>query len=248
MNSVESARITTIVDNNTWKENLASSWGISFYVETYIKGTKYTVLVDTSGSFEAFLNNVLKLGLKLSEVDALFISHWHFDHCGELSQVLPLLKQKIRVYVPSEDSAMLREITAANDTPQICHEPTKIGDGIMSTGEVPSRVSEHSFLINIENKGLVVLVGCSHPGIINILKQAQRVSGVTQIYAVAGGFHISTINEGIKVGEALNTLDVKLASPCHCTSKEAIQGIEEVINEKYVNNGSGKVISINEKL
>jgi 7,8-dihydropterin-6-yl-methyl-4-(beta-D-ribofuranosyl)aminobenzene 5'-phosphate synthase len=57
----------------------------------------------------------------------------------------------------------------------------------MSTGEVLGGLSEHSLLINVRNKGLVVLVGCSHSRIINILKHAQKASGVDDIYAVMGG-------------------------------------------------------------
>jgi 7,8-dihydropterin-6-yl-methyl-4-(beta-D-ribofuranosyl)aminobenzene 5'-phosphate synthase len=244
MNEVESVRITTVVDNNVWKEGLASSWGLSFYVETFTHDKKHIVLMDTSGSFEALFNNASKLGLNLSVIEAILISHWHGDHCGALSQLLSLLKPQTTVYVPSENSFGLREIRRAGGTPWICHESIEFTDSVMSTGEVPGGLSEHSLLINVKEKGLVVLVGCSHPGIINILKRAQKVSSVDKIYAVMGGFHISSIGEGMRIGEFLRELDVKLVSPCHCTSNDAKQGIAKILGERSTKNGSGKIISI----
>jgi 7,8-dihydropterin-6-yl-methyl-4-(beta-D-ribofuranosyl)aminobenzene 5'-phosphate synthase len=244
MNKVESVRVTTVVDNNIWKEGLACSWGLSFYLEAFTGDKKHVVLMDTSGSFQTFSSNAAKLGLNLSEVEAIFVSHWHGDHCGALSQLLSLLKPQPMVYVPSENFFGLREIRSARGIPCICHKPIEFVDGMMSTGEVPSGLSEHSLLVNVKNKGLVVLVGCSHSGIINTLKHAQKVSGVDKINAVIGGFHISSLGEGLRVGEFLLELDVKLVSTCHCTSNDAKQGIAKILGEGCVKNGSGKIISI----
>jgi len=244
MKEINSVKITTIVDNDVWEKSLFSSWGISFYVETFKENEKHTVLMDTSGSFEAFYKNASKLGLDLTAVEAVFISHWHGDHTGALSQVLPLIKHSIPVYVPSVDSSGIREIRNANGKPIICSEPTEFIEGLMSTGEMPVGISEHSLLIDLKNKGLVVLVGCSHPGIINILKRAQKVSGVNKIFAVAGGFHISSASKGIAVGKFLQEMDVELVSPCHCTSNDAKQGITKIMGERCIKNGSGKIISI----
>lgn len=244
MNKVESVIVTTVVDNNVWKEGLASSWGLSFYIETFTHDKKHIALMDTSGSFQTFSSNASKLGLNLSEVKAIFISHWHSDHYGALSQVLSLLEPQTMVYVPSEKSFGLKEIRGARGIPWICHKSIEFVDGMMSTGEVRGGLSEHSLLINVKNKGLVVLVGCSHPKIINILKRAQKVSGVDKIYAVIGGFHISSVGEGMRVGEFLRESDVKLVSPCHCTSNDAKHGIAKILGERCVKNGSGKIVSI----
>jgi 7,8-dihydropterin-6-yl-methyl-4-(beta-D-ribofuranosyl)aminobenzene 5'-phosphate synthase len=244
MNEVDFVRITTIVDNNIWKEGLASCWGLSFYIETFTYYKTHVVLMDTSGSFQVFFNNASKLGLNLSEVDTVFISHWHSDHCGALRQVLSLLKSQTLIYLPSESSFGLREIREAGGISRICDGSVEFVGGMMSTGELTDGVSEHSLLINVRNKGLVVLTGCSHPGIINILKRAQRVSNVDKIYAVIGGFHISDVDEGTRVGKFLRESEAKLVSPCHCTTVDAKQGIAKVMGERYVKNGSGKIISI----
>jgi 7,8-dihydropterin-6-yl-methyl-4-(beta-D-ribofuranosyl)aminobenzene 5'-phosphate synthase len=243
MEEVKSVRITTIVDNDVWREELASCWGLSFLVESFSDDKKHSVLMDTSGSFKTFLNNASKLGLNLSVIEAVLISHWHGDHCGALSQVLSLLKQQTPVYLPSENSFGIREIREVGGLPVICHEPIEFVDGVMSTGEVPGGLSEHSLLINVKGE-LVVLTGCSHPGLVNILKRAQKVSGIEKMHAVIGGFHISGINEGLKMGEFLRKLNVRLISPCHCTSDDAKQAIAKTQDKRYVKNGAGKIISI----
>jgi 7,8-dihydropterin-6-yl-methyl-4-(beta-D-ribofuranosyl)aminobenzene 5'-phosphate synthase len=244
MKEVNSVKVTTIVDNDVWEKSLSSTWGISFYVETFKENEKHTVLMDTSGSFETFYKNASKLGIDLTAVEAVFISHWHGDHMGALSQVLPLIKHSVPVYVPSADSSGIREIKNANGKPVVCSEPTEFIEGLMSTGEMPMGISEHSLIINVKNKGLVVLTGCSHPGIINILKRAREVSGVNKVYAVMGGFHISGTNVGVRVGEFLKELNVEIASPCHCTGYDARKGIAKVVGGKYVKIGSGKTITI----
>lgn len=244
MKQVNSAKITTIVDNDVWEKGLSSTWGLSFHVEPFKENEKHTVLMDTSGSFETFYKNVSKLGIELAAIEGIFISHWHGDHFGALSQVLPLIKHSIPVYVPSANSSGIREIKNANGKPVVCSEPTEFLEGLMSTGEMPTGMSEHSLIINAKDKGLVVLTGCSHPGIINILKRAMKASGVDKVHAVMGGFHISGTNVGVKVGEFLKELNVEIVSPCHCTGYDARKGIAEIVGEKYVKIGSGKTITI----
>lgn len=244
MKEVSTVRVTTLVDNDVWKKGLRSSWGLSLYVETVTEEKRHTILMDTSGSFEALFENASRLGVNLSSVEAIFISHWHGDHCGSLSHVLPLSQQPIPVYVPSVSPSRIRTIREAQGIPLVCSRPTEFMEGMMSTGEMWDGISEHSLLVNLRERGLVVLTGCSHPGIMNIIKCAQKVSGIDKIYAVMGGFHVSSTNEGVKVAEFLGRLGVKLVSPCHCTHTRAKIGIIKIMEEGYIRNGSGKSISI----
>jgi len=231
-------RVTTLVDNEVWKKGLASTWGLSLYVEMDTERGRHVILMDTSGSFQTFSENVSELGVDLSAVEAIFITHWHGDHCGSLSRVLPLLKQSTPVYVPSENSFGIRDITEAGGIPQVCSEPMEFIEGAMSTGDLGG---EHSLFMNVKGNGLVVLAGCSHPGIINIVKRARWVSDVSKVCAVIGGFHISGVYEGERVGEFLDQIDVGLVSPCHCTSAEAKSAVADVMGARCVRNGSGRI-------
>jgi len=237
-------KITTLVDNDVWKKGLASSWGLSLYVEIDSGKERHRILMDTSGSSNVLFSNARKLEVNLSDVEAIFVSHWHLDHCGCLSHVLPLLRQQTPVYVPSKNTSGIRTIREAEGTPIVCSEPVYLMEGVMSTGEMGGGVSEHSLVINMRDKGLVILSGCAHPGIMNIVKRAQLVSGVSRVYAVIGGFHISSKREGTYVAEFLHELGVKLVSPCHCTGVDAKDAIADIMKGNCIKNGSGKVWSI----
>lgn len=248
MKEWNSVKVTTLVDNDVWKRGLTSSWGLSLYVEINREEERHTILMDTSGSFDTLSKNASKLEVNLSDVEAIFISHWHGDHCGSLSHVLPLLRQPTPVYVPSENSLGIRKIRKAGGTPIVCSDPAELMEGVMSTGEIGGWTSEHSFVVNMKNKGLVVLTGCAHPGIVSTVKCAQQVSGISKVYAVIGGFHISSLREGINVAKFLHEIGVKLVSPCHCTGVNAKIAIANVMVERYVTNGSGQVFLIDYKL
>jgi 7,8-dihydropterin-6-yl-methyl-4-(beta-D-ribofuranosyl)aminobenzene 5'-phosphate synthase len=244
MKVCRSMKITTLVDNDVWMRGLASSWGLSLYVEIDSGEELHRVLMDTSGSSNVLFSNAGKLEVDLSDVEAVFVSHWHLDHCGSLSHVLPLLRQQTPVYVPSKNPSGIRTIREAEGTPIVCSDPVSLMEGVTSTGELIGGVSEHSLVINIRDKGLVVLSGCAHPGIVNIVKRAQQVSGVSTVYAVIGGFHISSKREGAYVAEFLQELGVQLVSPCHCTGVNAKESIADIMKDSFVKNGSGKVWSI----
>jgi 7,8-dihydropterin-6-yl-methyl-4-(beta-D-ribofuranosyl)aminobenzene 5'-phosphate synthase len=241
---LDSVKVTTLLDNDVWKRGLASSWGLSLYVEVNSEEERHTILMDTSGSFDALFKNVAKLEVNFSDVEAVFISHWHLDHSGSLSHVLPLLRQQTPVYVPCENTFGIKKIRAAGGTPIVCSGPLYLMEGVMSTGEIGGGVSEHSLVIDIRDKGLVVLSGCAHPGIVNIVKCAQQVSGIPKVYAVIGGFHISSKSEVTYVAEFLRDLGVKLVSPCHCTGVDAKNTVADILKGNYVKNGSGKVYLI----
>ena len=244
MKELNSARITTLVDNDVWKSGLTSSWGISLHVETYTEEKQRIILMDTSGSFDTLFKNATRLNVNLPDVEAIFISHWHGDHCGSLSHVLPLLRKSTPAYVPSENSSRIRKIIEAGGTPRVCSEPVEFMEGVMSTGEMGGWTSEHSLVMNVKNKGLVILTGCAHPGVVNILKRARQVSGVSEVYTVIGGFHIS-VNEAVKTANFLRKTGVKLVSPCHCTSENVKKAVSNIMGKRCVKNGCGKVFLIN---
>ena len=200
--------------------------------------------MDTSGSFNMLSENASKLNIDMGAVEAIFISHWHGDHYGALSYVLPLLKKLTPIYTPSGSTSKISMIENAGGIANVCSRPVEFKEGVMSTGEVGHGIREHSLIINVKDKGLVVLTGCSHPGIINIIKHAQQVSDIDKVYAFMGGLHISSASEGATVAEFMREIDVKLASPCHCTGINVRNAIAKIMGERYVRNGSGKVLRI----
>ncbi|MBU4582439.1 MAG: MBL fold metallo-hydrolase [Proteobacteria bacterium] len=96
--------------------------------------------------------------------------------------------------------------------------------------------------MNVKGKGLVVLTGCAHAGIINTVRHAVKATGVDRVYAVIGGFHLGGLFfEPIieRTTEELKALNPSYVAPTHCTGRKAIMQIEREMPEKFILNMSG---------
>ncbi|HDI06680.1 MAG TPA: MBL fold metallo-hydrolase [Candidatus Aenigmarchaeota archaeon] len=211
-------RITLIYDNEVYKEGLEADWGFSCLVEAENK----KILFDTGASGRILLSNMEKLKIEPSSIDEVFISHPHFDHTGGLSDFLDK-NRNVKIYVPSS----FKENLNAKEVIYV-KEKIKLHEHIFSTGELEG--IEQSLCVKTE-KGIVVIVGCSHPKLENILKVASQFG---KVYALIGGLH------GFKDFDLLN--DLKLVCPCHCTQHKS--EIKSLYSEKYVEGGAGKIIEI----
>jgi 7,8-dihydropterin-6-yl-methyl-4-(beta-D-ribofuranosyl)aminobenzene 5'-phosphate synthase len=147
---------------------------------------------------------------------------------------------------------------------------TIAGDSVLVTGQVdrvtsfekglPNAVMEkdgklvkdpisddQALVIRLKDKGLVVISGCSHAGIVNTILFAQKVTGISHIHAVMGGFHLSgPIFEPIieqSISE-LKKLEPKVLVPMHCTGWEAIQRFSEEFPTSFVLNSVGTTIAL----
>ena len=101
---------------------------------------------------------------------------------------------------------------------------------------------DSAIVANVKGKGLVVLSGCAHAGIINTVKYAKEVTGVDQVFVVMGGFHLTGKDFESTIGptiEALKDLDPDYVVPTHCTGRSAIMQIEKEMPEKFLLNMSG---------
>lgn len=248
LESVDSAKITTIVDNDKTRSGLKTSWGISFFVELFsdAPSQKNVVLVDTSGSFETFVDNASELNIDLSQIEAILITHWHKDHFGALTKVLKLIPKGIPIYTPLENRKEEKAIKKAGGIPIPSENSETIAKGCITTGRIKNgkTIAEHSLIINVKNKGLMILAGCSHPGVCKIVHQTQKITNNQPVYGVAGGFHISTRKEAIEASKCLKEANLKLISPCHCTGEKAKKTMKETLGKEYMENGSGTIITI----
>ena len=210
-------KITIVYDNEVWKEDLDADWGFSCLVEA--GGRK--ILFDTGAKGAILLDNMKKLAIEPAEIDEIFISHDHWDHTGGLSDFLRINPVKVSVpasfLTPHDGFEVIR-----------IREPLKIHDNIYSTGELENR--EQSLVIKTES-GVVVVVGCSHPGVDNILSAASRFGRVKM---VIGGLH------GFSELDLIS--DLEFICPVHCTKHKS--EIESRYPEKYVAGGAGRVISM----
>lgn len=210
-------KITIIFDNDVWQEGLKAAWGFSCLVEAYGK----KILFDTGGNGTILLENMKKLNIEPTMIDMIFISHNHGDHTGGLVDVLRVNQTK--VYIPYSFSTQITgtEIIRVKN-------PIKIHENIFSTGELKN--IEQSLLIKIKT-GLVVIVGCSHPGVKNILDVASQFDEVTALIGGLHGFHNFNLIKNLHY-----------ICPAHCTRYKS--EIQKLYPSKFVSGGVGRIIEI----
>ena len=101
---------------------------------------------------------------------------------------------------------------------------------------------DSGIVFNIRDKGLVVISGCAHAGIVNTVKYAQHVTGVTDVWAVMGGFHLSGADfEGVisPTTAGLKEIDPHYIIPAHCTGRDAVMHIEREMPDAFLLNMAG---------
>jgi 7,8-dihydropterin-6-yl-methyl-4-(beta-D-ribofuranosyl)aminobenzene 5'-phosphate synthase len=105
-------------------------------------------------------------------------------------------------------------------------------------------LDDQALFVIVKDKGLVVITGCAHAGLINTIKQAQRVTGSNEVYAAIGGFHLAGADaERIKATiDELRKAGIKTIMPCHCTGKRAITRFSEAFGNKCRQLTTGNVI------
>ncbi len=211
-------KITLIYDNTVYKQGLKAGWGFSALIEK----DNLKILFDTGANGTILLNNMENLNISPETIDEVFISHSHWDHTGGLSQFLKKNKSA-KIYIPSSFhfKAKNREVIKVK-------EPFQIHEDIFSTGTL--KHIEQSMAIKTE-KGLVVIAGCSHPGVENIL---DTVSQFGKPYILIGGLH------GFREFDIIK--DLEKVCVCHCTQYQS--EIKALYPEKWIEGGAGKVIEI----
>lgn len=214
-------KTTIIYDNTAFRKDLQADWGFSALVEAKRK----KILFDTGGSGSILLSNMGKLGIVPKEIDEVFISHSHFDHTGGLSTFLDQ-NNMVKVWVPRS----FRGVKKAKEVIEI-ENSMKLYEGIYSTGELEG--IEQSLCIETQ-KGIVIIAGCSHPRMENIIEAASEF-GI--VYGIIGGLH-GNGPESLK--------DLNFICATHCTQYK--QEIRYLYPKRYVEGGAGKVIVIEETL
>ncbi len=102
-------------------------------------------------------------------------------------------------------------------------------------------IGEYAVVLNLKGKGLIVLVGCAHPGIINIVKHAQKMTGIEKVHAVMGGFHLTGAKPELiqRTVADIKAINPDYIVPTHCTGYEAITAFEKEMLNQFILNTAG---------
>jgi len=233
-------RFTILYDNYLYKEGTKADWGFSCLIE----GTEKTILFDTGTQPEILMHNVEVLGVDLKKVDQIVISHDHGDHTGGFPAVLKK-NPNVTVFFPvSFPPEFGRRVESLKAEVRTVDEPIEICRDVSLTGEMGDEIKEQSLIIDTP-KGLIIVTGCSHPGIVNILKRAREIRD-KPIYLVFGGFHLGNKSnaEMEEIIAAFKELKVEKCGATHCTGDAQIAMFKKAFGENYVSMGTGRVIEV----
>ncbi len=230
-------QITILYDNYTLTEGCRPDWGFA----CIIKGTEKCILFDTGADGNLLLENMDKLEVDAGDVELVVISHEHYDHVGGLSAFLSR-NSNVTAYLPLTIPADIVQMVESHGVTVILpDEPVEIFEGVhlvrMRIGSL-----DEQFLILETPKGLVVITGCAHPGIVQIAQKTKQLFR-EDIYFVFGGFHLggNTDSQVMEKIRQIQSLDVQKVGPSHCTGDRAIELFRREYGDDFVPMGIGPV-------
>lgn len=236
-------RIKVIFDKGALNKNLHTGWGVSFLVDDKI-------LFDTGEKGEWLFKNMHSLGVDINKIEAVIISHDHWDHWGGLWDLLQR-KKGMPVYICPNFSREFKDKAVKLGASLIEAERlTQILPGIFSTGEIAGAyhdkyMAEQAAVLKTKN-GLTVITGCAHPGILKMVEKAKAKFSAEPIYLVLGGFHLMESDKrAIEiVADNFKKMGIIKAGPTHC-SGEAAEGLfKKYYAENFVSIKTGQEIEV----
>jgi 7,8-dihydropterin-6-yl-methyl-4-(beta-D-ribofuranosyl)aminobenzene 5'-phosphate synthase len=233
-------KITIVYDNNDYDPKLRSDWGFSCLVSL----GERVILFDTGGDGAILLDNMKRLSIDPKGISMVLLSHIHGDHVGGLSDLLQL-NSNVTVYIPcSFPDRLKEEIRYRGATLEEVRQTKEIFPGVFTTGELDGGIKEQSLVLQ-SPRGLVVITGCAHPGIVHIVRKAKEI-GKDRVHLVLGGFHLGGATTSAIEGiiEIFLKLGVEKVAPCHCSGDRARKLFEKHFGSSYIPAGAGKEVII----
>jgi 7,8-dihydropterin-6-yl-methyl-4-(beta-D-ribofuranosyl)aminobenzene 5'-phosphate synthase len=262
-------RITTLIENTLHPSQgeLQAEHGLSFYIEH-----QNHVFMSDVGASGRFAHNAERLGIDLKRVDALAITHHHYDHGGGLERFFQendtarvylrwteavdfiaeddpsktryigldhtvLAEYADRIVYVKGDQEILPGVSLLTHIP--LKHPKPAGDHRlkMKTGKHAIRDPfDHELVTVLEGKeGLVLLTGCAHNGVLNMIEAVKTAFPGQPIQAVIGGFHLRREDEtGVRgIGKSLNEMGIPAIYTGHCTGEGACEVLESVLGNRF---------------
>lgn len=229
--------ITVLYDNYVLCEECRADWGFS----CLIAGMEKTILFDAGAHGKILLDNMDTLQVNAGDVELVVISHDHLDHTGGLPAFLSR-RTGIPVYLPkSVSSGLIQSVQTHGATVVIPEEPSEICKRVHLTGPMPGPVVEQSLVLDTP-KGLVVITGCAHPGVVQIVRKAKDMLS-KDVYLVLGGFHLLNMSDSQvqEIIQQFRDLGVRKVGPSHCTGPRAIELFRQAYGTDFVPVGVGRI-------
>jgi len=278
IDELDSLKITVLAEDSVlYESHYLGQHGVSFLLEG-AKGSDVTrILVDVGQNSQALLNNMKLMNISPSIIDAVVLTHCHYDHTQGVARMLREIGRRDIQVIAHRDIFRLNfvtepylrhvgimpgdsreEIEKAGGSLLLTKDPVKLMSGITTTGEVKRQtdfeevgialktieggevvddrmLDDISVVANVNGKGLVIVTGCSHAGIVNIARHAMELTDCEKIEGIIGGLHlIDAPDDRIKrTGEELSKLNPEWICAGHCTGFKAQVELYLTFRERF---------------
>jgi 7,8-dihydropterin-6-yl-methyl-4-(beta-D-ribofuranosyl)aminobenzene 5'-phosphate synthase len=285
-------------------KTLHNEWGLAIALESKIGADTRNLMLDYGYTPGALMNNMEFMGVDAAKMQALILSHGHFDHFGGLIDFLKKERSRmpadLTLYAGGEDNFCnrkagtatpghfsdwgvldRRELEKLNVKLVMCEQPTVIQGHAFTTGTIARRsfekvfpntqvsyhkeangvgcdipaadaraqgkfvqdehLNEHATCFNVKDRGLVVISSCGHTGIVNSVRQAVEVSGVSKVHAVMGGFHLYGAEDDYlrRVVAEMRAMNVDVVIPLHCSGPGMVAAMREMLPDRLLTSTTG---------
>jgi 7,8-dihydropterin-6-yl-methyl-4-(beta-D-ribofuranosyl)aminobenzene 5'-phosphate synthase len=232
--------ITVVHDNCPCVDSLKTAWGFS----ALVTGPEKTILFDTGSDGTLLLENMARLQIDPGRIGLVVLSHIHGDHTGGLTGLLKA-NPRMHVCLPASFPARFKDAVRAQGATIVeINEPQEICANVYTTGVLGRRLKEQALAIRTQ-RGLVVLTGCAHPGIVRILKKIGRLHEENILLAI-GGFHLEWVTKWKveKMLAAFRSYGVRYLAPTHCSGDKARRLFQQRYGQGYIDAGAGKTVTL----
>jgi len=231
-------RVTYLYDNTSAVPGVRADWGFACLIE----GRGARLLFDTGTQPDILTHNAQALHVDLGRLDAVVLSHDHGDHIAGF----PALGSRpgLRVFHAERfNPAVIAALRGSGATLVPVSKSVEVLPGFRTSDEFGNAIREEALLVDTPD-GLVVIVGCSHPGIVPMLRQIKASTG-RPIHAVLGGFHLmqTPADEVKRMVAEFQELGVGRVGPTHCTGPDAIARFKEAYGDRFIQGGVGTVVT-----
>jgi len=225
-------KIKLIAEGSTKWQRFIKRWGISFLIGE-------NVLFDTFGREDIFWRNIKRFKIDISKIKHVIISHEDWDHIAGLESFLKK-NPHVTVYICKQSPLKLKEMILSSGATLVeVDKLLEITKNVFTLGQMHA-VTKRGVLyeqpIGIRTeKGIVVLTGCAHPGLIAILDEVKKHFNES-IFLIAGGFHLKNSPQediDLIIG-ALKSAGVQKVVPLHCTGKRAADRMLDALGEGFM--------------
>jgi 7,8-dihydropterin-6-yl-methyl-4-(beta-D-ribofuranosyl)aminobenzene 5'-phosphate synthase len=230
-----------VFNNIPYRQALETAWGFA----CVIQGLQQTILFDTGSNGQILLRNMDRMGLGPKDIDVLVLSHDHHDHTNGLQAFLEI-NPKVRVYAPTGLAKRLQGRLGPKTQVFEANAPGKLFASVYTTGSMGQGPEEQALILDLQ-PGLVIITGCAHPGVVNIVNRAKELLS-RKIYLVTGGFHLMghSRSQVQEIASLLHEQGVEYLAPSHCTGDQAISQLRAAWGPNFLSGGCGARIGINQ--